>query len=162
MLGARATREASSVVVSESSVEQSVDAQTHAAIPGNELADKLASQAIHCDPHEGPIGTNQAKQLMRGIALVANSKDPRVQRQAAPGGAACRWTRGSLLFATRAMLRVDGKRNRKRMGQLDCDFPPERMLPAAIDVDRPLRGRRRTRQEYEVAEDELAPLGGVS
>ena len=58
---------------------------SHVVIPGNELADKLASQAIHCDPHEGPIGTNQAKQLMRGIALVANSKDPRVQRQAAPG-----------------------------------------------------------------------------
>ena len=56
--------------------------RSHTSVPGNELADQLAEAGRTLGAYEPDCGLREARRLMRGIALVANTRDQRVRANA--------------------------------------------------------------------------------
>ena len=54
--------------------------RSHTAVPGNELADMLAEKGRWLGPFSEECTTADARRIMTGIALAANTRDPRKGR----------------------------------------------------------------------------------
>ena len=58
--------------------------RSHTSVPGNELADKLADAGRQLTSHARDMGVDDARPLMRSIALAANTRQRRTGHRPHP------------------------------------------------------------------------------